>query len=171
LIVADDEDRAGVGLGLAGDHVLQRRFAGAVRPDDAAKLALVEHQREVVQRLEAVEADADAVDTEQRFSADGERVDALFVDRALARQKTEARASRLAGRNRRALDNRGFGGGRGKHGLDRLRHGPGGRVGERRSVQRRGFADGHFRTLSRAKAPTRPCGKNSVTAMNSAPST
>ena len=79
LIVADDEHGAGVRLGLAGDHVLQRGLAGAVRADDAAQLALVEHQRQVVERLEAVEADADVVDAEQRLPARGERVVTLLV--------------------------------------------------------------------------------------------
>ncbi len=54
-VVAHQEDRAGVGLGLARDDVHQRGLAGAVRADDAAQLALVEHQRQLGDGLEAVE--------------------------------------------------------------------------------------------------------------------
>ena len=55
-----------VGPGLAGDDVHHRRLAGAVRADDAAQLAGVDRQREPVQRLEAVEADGDVVEVEDR---------------------------------------------------------------------------------------------------------
>ena len=42
------------------------RLAGAVRADDAAQLAGLDVQRQVVQRLEAVEADGDAFEVEDR---------------------------------------------------------------------------------------------------------
>src|SRR5207302_295536 len=49
---------------LAGDHVHHRRLAGAIRADDAAQFARVDGERKVVQGLEAVEADADALEVE-----------------------------------------------------------------------------------------------------------
>ena len=55
-----EERRALVGPRLAGDDVHHRRLAGAVGADHAAQLAGVDGQRQLVQRLEAVEADADA---------------------------------------------------------------------------------------------------------------
>src|SRR5690606_35810808 len=51
---------------LAGDHVHHRRLAGAVRSDDAAKLARVHVQRQRVQRLEAVEAHGDVFEIQDR---------------------------------------------------------------------------------------------------------
>src|SRR4029453_6811231 len=51
---------------LAGDDVHHRRLACAVGSDDAAQLAVVDRQREIVQRLEAVEADGDAVEIKDR---------------------------------------------------------------------------------------------------------
>ena len=54
-----------VGPRLAGDDVHHRRLAGAVGADDRAQLAGLDEQRQVVQRLEAVEADGDAVEIEQ----------------------------------------------------------------------------------------------------------
>ena len=59
-------DLAGVRLGLAGDDVHHRGLAGAVRADDRAHLAGLDHQRQLVQRLEAVEGHRDAVEVEQR---------------------------------------------------------------------------------------------------------
>ena len=59
------EDLAGIGPGLAGDHIHHRRLAGAVRADDRAQFALLDDQRKPVQRLEPVEADGDAVEVEQ----------------------------------------------------------------------------------------------------------
>ena len=50
-------DRTLVGPGLPRDHVHQRGLTGAVGPDDASELAVVEHERDVVDGLEAVEAD------------------------------------------------------------------------------------------------------------------
>ena len=54
------------GPGLACDHVHHRGLAGAVRPDDGPKLARVDHQRELIERAEAIEADGDAIEIEQR---------------------------------------------------------------------------------------------------------
>src|SRR5205823_4464107 len=54
---------------LASDYVHQGRFARAVRSDETAELTLVEDQRELVQRLEPVEAHADVVDVERRLAA------------------------------------------------------------------------------------------------------
>ena len=64
-----EERGARVGPGLAGDHVHHRRLAGAVGPDDAAQLAGVDDQRQVVQRLEAVEADRDRLEVEDAAMA------------------------------------------------------------------------------------------------------
>ena len=55
---AAEEHGAGIGPGLAGDDVHQRGLAGAVGADDAAQLARRDVQRQSVDRLEAVEADA-----------------------------------------------------------------------------------------------------------------
>ena len=59
-------DVAGVGARLAGDDVHHGRLAGAVGADDGAHLALLDDQRQFVQRLEAVEGDGDAVEVEER---------------------------------------------------------------------------------------------------------
>ena len=52
--------------GLAGDDVHHGGLAGAVRADDRAHLAGLDRERQLVERLEAVERDADAVEIEQR---------------------------------------------------------------------------------------------------------
>jgi hypothetical protein len=57
---------AGVGPGLAGDDVHHGGLAGAVGADDAAQLAGVDVEVQAVERLEAVEADRDAVQVEDR---------------------------------------------------------------------------------------------------------
>ena len=64
-----EERGARVGPRLAGDHVHHRRLAGAVGADDAAQLAGVDRERQVVERLEAVEADRDVVEVEDRRRA------------------------------------------------------------------------------------------------------
>ena len=61
---AVEVDLARVGLGLAGDDVHHCRLAGAVRADDRPQLAGFDVEAEVVERLEAVEADRDAVEVE-----------------------------------------------------------------------------------------------------------
>ena len=50
----------------ARDHVEQRRLAGAVRPDDAADLALGDVERHLVDGDEAAEALGDPVEGKQR---------------------------------------------------------------------------------------------------------
>ena len=65
-LAALEEDVAVVRPRLAGDDVHHRRLAGAVRADDGAHLARLDHERQLVERLEAVERDADAVEIEQR---------------------------------------------------------------------------------------------------------
>ena len=67
-----EERLAGVGPGLAGDDVHHRRLAGAVRADDAAHLAGADRERQRVERLEAVEADRDVVEVEDRAVGDVE---------------------------------------------------------------------------------------------------
>ena len=54
---------------LAGDHVHHGGLARAVRPDDAAQFAGLDRERQLVQRLEAVEADGDVVEVEDRRRA------------------------------------------------------------------------------------------------------
>ena len=71
-IVEPKKRLAGVGPGLAGDDVHHRRLAGAVRADDAAHLAGADRERQRVQRLEAVEADGDVVEVEDRAVGDVE---------------------------------------------------------------------------------------------------
>ncbi len=66
VIAAVEHHVAGVGPGLAGDDVHHRRLAGAVRPDDRAHLARLDRERQVVERLEAVERHGDAVEIKQR---------------------------------------------------------------------------------------------------------
>ena len=87
----DEKHGALVGQGLARDHVHQRGLASTVRSDHAAQLALVEHQGELVQRLEAVEAHAHRVDAEHGLSTVRERLEPFaarrFRPRALARDR------------------------------------------------------------------------------------
>ena len=66
IVGAVEHDVAEVRPGLAGDHVHHRGLAGAVRPDDGAHLAALDREREIVERLEAVERDGDAVQIKQR---------------------------------------------------------------------------------------------------------
>ena len=53
---------AGVGPAEPADDVEQRRLAGAVRADDPDDLQFADDERDVVQRLDAAEADGAAVD-------------------------------------------------------------------------------------------------------------
>src|SRR5262249_28312058 len=69
---------------LAGDDVHHRRLPGAVGADDAAKLARVDRERKVVKRLEAVEADRDAVEVENAAMS---RVDAFGEDPRAGRDR------------------------------------------------------------------------------------
>jgi hypothetical protein len=57
-------DFAVIGAGLAGDDVHHGGLAGAVGADDRQHLAGVDDDREMVQRLEAVEGNGDAVEIE-----------------------------------------------------------------------------------------------------------
>src|ERR1044072_9552521 len=59
-------DLAGVRPPFAGHDIHHRSLAGAVRADDGAHLARVDHEREFVKRLEAVERHADAIEVKQR---------------------------------------------------------------------------------------------------------
>ena len=63
---AVEDDAARIGHHRAGDQVEQRRLAGAVRPDDAERLARVERQADVVGDLQGAVALADAVDGQDR---------------------------------------------------------------------------------------------------------
>src|SRR5512138_1184320 len=58
--------RARVRTRLARDHVHHRRLTGTVRPDDAAKLTHVDVERKCVQCLEAVEADGNVFEVQDR---------------------------------------------------------------------------------------------------------
>ena len=89
-----EERGARVGPRLAGDHVHHRRLAGAVGADDAAQLAGVDREREIVQRLEAVEADRDA--DRDRGSTPWRRVDAFAMRRrAPSLRRCARRATRV----------------------------------------------------------------------------
>ena len=59
-------DRARARVDEAADHVEQRRFAGAVRSDDADDLAVADRHRHIVEGQQTAEADADLIDHEER---------------------------------------------------------------------------------------------------------
>jgi hypothetical protein len=63
-MVSAEVGAAGIGPGLAGDDVHHGGLAGPVRTDHAAQLAGVHIEIQVVDRLEAVEADADVFEIE-----------------------------------------------------------------------------------------------------------
>src|SRR5262249_23520627 len=81
-----------VGPRLAGDDVHHGGLAGAVGADDGAHLARLDQQREVVQRLEAVERDRDAAEVEERRGA-------LHAELALRRRNCCHRPTTPRGRN------------------------------------------------------------------------
>src|ERR1700724_1870643 len=60
------ENLARIRSGLPGDDVHHGRLPCPVRTNDRAQLPLLDHQREVVQGLEAVEADRHTVEVQQR---------------------------------------------------------------------------------------------------------
>jgi hypothetical protein len=68
--VLPEEGAARIGARFAGDDVHHGSFAGAVRADDAAQLAGFDGERKRVERLEAVEADADVFEIEDRAVPD-----------------------------------------------------------------------------------------------------
>src|SRR3546814_11383498 len=59
--VLSEERRASGGASLAGDDIHHGGLAGAVGADDAAQFAHSDIKRQVVQGLESVETDRDAV--------------------------------------------------------------------------------------------------------------
>src|SRR3954447_12938588 len=61
-LLAAKLDRAGGRFGLAADQVEHRGLAGAIGTDDDADLVLLDIEREVVHRLEAVEGDGERFD-------------------------------------------------------------------------------------------------------------
>jgi hypothetical protein len=67
-----EEAGAGIGPGLAGDDVHHGGLAGAVGADDAAQLAGVDGEAQLVERLEAIEADRDVVEVEDDLVGDVE---------------------------------------------------------------------------------------------------
>src|SRR4029077_13870971 len=66
-----EETLAGIGPGLTGDDVHHRGLAGAVRADDRAQFAFFHDQRKLVQSLEPIEADRDAVEVEKGVGGGG----------------------------------------------------------------------------------------------------
>ena len=58
-LLAAELDRAGRRLGLAADQIEHRGLAGAVGADDDADLVFLDIEREIVDRLEAVERDGE----------------------------------------------------------------------------------------------------------------
>ena len=125
-------------------HVHHRRLAGAVGADDAAQLADVDRQGERVQRLEAVEADGDVVEV-QRHALREIGGPLLQQLRAGSHAATGCRLLGLAFQQRTT---------RARAGLHQFGRHAGSPLPLPRS----------FLT-----SPTMPCGRNSVTAMNSAP--
>src|SRR5262249_20795016 len=88
---------------FSGDDIHHRRFTGAVRADDASKLARVDGERKVVECLEPVEADCDAVEIEdaavsridalaEHSSAGGDRIVPLLSRRGCAHVRSRRRA-------------------------------------------------------------------------------
>ncbi len=65
IVQAVEHDVAEVRPGLAGDHIHHRGLAGAVRTDDGAHFAGLDGERKIVERLEAVEGDGDAVEIKE----------------------------------------------------------------------------------------------------------
>ena len=63
---AVENDLAGIRREHAVDQIEQRRFAGAVRPDQAEDFARLDDEAQIVYGLQAAEALADAVEIEQR---------------------------------------------------------------------------------------------------------
>ena len=159
-IVEPKKRLAGIGPGLAGDDVHHRRLAGAVRADDAAHLAGADRERERVERLEAVEADGDVVEVEDRAVGDVElaRLDDARVARLRARPscRPAAASGALLGGAARV--------GAGAH-----------QVGRHDALPlpcgRCGGAGARATPSGPRSRPTMPCGRNRVTAMNIAPST
>ena len=76
IVGAVEHDVAEIRPGLAGDHIHHGGLAGAVRADDGAHLAGLDRERQIVERLEAVERDGDAVEIKQRG---GERFHRLSI--------------------------------------------------------------------------------------------
>ena len=70
-VPAAEADAAAVEREIAGDQVEQRRLAGAVRPDDAERLALVDVERDRVGDLEGAEALRQAFEFEDRHATSG----------------------------------------------------------------------------------------------------
>ncbi len=64
---AVEADRAGVGVEIAGDQVEQRRLAGAVRADDAERLAARDRQIDAVGGLERAEGLGEAAGSRAAF--------------------------------------------------------------------------------------------------------
>src|SRR5580700_277189 len=65
VFVAAEENFARIGAGFAGHDIHHRGLARAVRADDRSELPFLDDEREIVQRLEAVETDGDAIQIKQ----------------------------------------------------------------------------------------------------------
>src|SRR5712671_3611195 len=68
ILVAAKKYFTGIRAGLAGHDIHHRCLARAVRADDRSELALLDDERQIVKRLEAVEADRDAVQVQQNVA-------------------------------------------------------------------------------------------------------
>ena len=68
---AFEQDIAAIGRVEPADAVEQRGLAGAVRPDQPEDLALLDGERDAVERDDAAEAQSDVADFEQRRAPDG----------------------------------------------------------------------------------------------------
>ena len=82
--VALGRDRAGIDVGEAEDGMQHGRLAGAVRPDQAERLAAADPQVEAVQNLHLAVAGVQVVDAQMRLVT-GQRVELLDrTSRAIA---------------------------------------------------------------------------------------
>src|SRR4029453_17181310 len=74
--LAVERDLPRVGLVEPRDHVERGRLAGAVRPDQARDLALLDLERHVVESDDAAESPRDVLELEKRQSASAPSSDA-----------------------------------------------------------------------------------------------
>ena len=91
-VVAVELDAAVVGLDQPGDHVEHRGLAGAVRPEQADRLAAPHVQAHALHDLAAAEAFLDAVDRERTGCADDRREPPARAATAGTRARADATA-------------------------------------------------------------------------------
>src|SRR5690606_2487272 len=67
-----EQHATGVGPQMTGDHVKQRRFSGAVGPNDATELTGLDSEAQLLNCVDASETTAEPFDTEHAFSLLGD---------------------------------------------------------------------------------------------------